>query len=59
MFAFTLHVAMLTVTMEILRSSVKHYFLIVFVATFNQTIKKKRQYIVVKKNYVTITWFLL
>ena len=35
---------MLTVTMEILRSSVKHYFLIVFVATFNQTIKKKTIY---------------
>ena len=40
MFVFTLQTAMATVTMEILRSFVKHYFLIVFVAIFNQTIKK-------------------
>ena len=40
MFAFTLQIAMATVTMEILRSFVKHRFLIVFVAIFNQTIKK-------------------
>ena len=40
MFAFTLQIAMATVTMEILRSFVKHHFLIVFVAIFNQTIKK-------------------
>ena len=45
MFAFTLQVAMATVTMEILRSSVKHYFLI---AIINQ-LSKKKQYIVVKK----------
>ena len=48
MFAFTLQIAMATVTMEILRSFVKHHFLIVFFAIFNQTIKKK-QYMVVKK----------
>ena len=40
MFAFTPPIAMATVTMEILRSFVKHHFLIVFVAVFNQTIKK-------------------
>ena len=47
MFVFTLQIAMAMVTMEILRSFVKHYFLMVFVAIFYQTIKK--QYIVVKK----------
>ena len=31
---------MATVTMEILRSFVKHHFLIVFVAIFNRIIKK-------------------
>ena len=31
---------MAAVTMEIVRSFVKHYFLIVFVAIFNQIIKK-------------------
>ena len=40
MFAFTLQIAMATVTMEILGSFVKHHFLIVFFAIFNQTIKK-------------------
>ena len=44
-----------TVTMEILRSFVKHHFLIVVVPILNQIIKKK-QYIVVK-NYVTLAWF--
>ena len=48
MFAYTLQIAMATITVEILRSFLKHRFLIVFVAIFNQTIKKK-QYIVVKK----------
>ena len=48
MFAFTLQIAMATVTMEILRSFVKHHFLIVFVAIFNQS---KKQYMVVKKTF--------
>ena len=41
---------MTTVTMEILRSIVKHHFLIVIVPILNQIIKKKK-YVVVK-NYV-------
>ena len=57
MFAFKLQIAMAMVTMEILRSFVRHHFLIVSVAIFYQTIKK--QYIVVNKNYVTIAWFSL
>ena len=56
MFAFTLQIATAKVAMEILRSFVKHHFLIVFFAIFNQTIKN--QYIVVKK-YVTVAWFTL
>ena len=40
MFVFTLQVAMATVTMEILRSFVKHHFLIVVVPILNQIIKK-------------------
>ena len=40
MFAFTLQIAMVMVIMEILRSFVKHHFLIVFVGIFNQTVKK-------------------
>ena len=39
MFVFTLQVAMATVTMEILRSFVKHHFLIVVVPILNQIIK--------------------
>ena len=40
MFVFTLQVAMAMVTMEILRSFVKHHFLIVVVPILNQIIKK-------------------
>ena len=40
MFVFTLQIAMPTVTMEILRSFVKHHFLIVVVPILNQIIKK-------------------
>ena len=50
MLVFTLQIAMTTVTMEILRSIVKHHFLIVIVPILNQIIKKK-QYVMVK-NYV-------
>ena len=53
MLVFTLQIAMTTVTMEILRSIVKHHFLIVIVPILNQIIKKK-QYVVVK-NYVDYT----
>ena len=44
MFVFTLQIAMPTVTMEILRSFVKHHFLIVVVPILNQIIKKKTIY---------------
>ena len=40
MLVFTLQIAMPTVTMEILRSFVKHHFLIVVVPILNQIIKK-------------------
>ena len=55
MFAFTLQIAMATVTTEILRSFVKHHFLIIFVAIFNQTIRKAIYS--GKKNYETIARF--
>ena len=55
MFVFTLQIAMVTVSMEILRSFEKNHFFIVVVPILNQIIKKK-QYREVK-NYVTIAWF--
>ena len=66
MFLLTLQIAMATVTMEILRSFVKHHFLIVFVAIFNQTIKKtiyggekkKRDYSVVSIVTILVAVYL-
>ena len=40
MFVFTLQIAMVTVSMEILRSFMKHHFFIVVVPMLNQIIKK-------------------